>query len=414
MGDPKQARKKIISIDQGVIGPVEPRKRNLKPRSVGDYPEVPAAYLEAARNYSSSLILGPPICDELIDFLQHMLTEEEARLIRHFRPGRATTAKKLARAEGRTLAEIEALLETLSVKKRVLLSRERRGRKKYYLLPVVPGTFEYVMLHQSMDELTEWHREFARRFERLWETGYMIDYIEYVIPTVRYLPVNQAIQAMPMALPVDRLEETIDRYKLFGVAACQCRMAEEIVGRGCGKPLEACVVLGEAVERGVDEGWLRKITLKDVLEIKKEAEAAGCITWTIQEAAGYKSSSVCSCCGCCCHMLRTVTEWNAPGAIAPAHFIPRIDRDKCDYCGKCARNCPMGALVKDTKNKISRHLIERCIGCGLCQVACDKQKAIEMEPNPGFQKPSPNLALLAMKAAPRFLLGSYVVWKKYK
>ena len=35
--------------------------------------------------------------------------------------------------------------------------------------------------------------------------------------------------------------------------------------------------------------------------------------------------------------MRMVNEFNAPGMIAPPHFLPRLDAAKCTYCGKCVR-----------------------------------------------------------------------------
>ena len=85
--------------------------------------------------------------------------------------------------------------------------------------------------------------------------------------------------------------------------------------------------------------------------------------------------------------MRSINEFNTPASWAPPHFLPRFDREQCDYCGKCARICPMGSLVVDTKQKRAWQTQERCIGCGLCSLACDKRKAITMEPVPDYRLP---------------------------
>lgn len=104
------------------------------------------------------------------------------------------------------------------------------------------------------------------------------------------------------------------------------------------------------------------------------------------EIAG--SNTSCFCCGCCCMMMRTIGEFNAPGYMAPPHFMPEVDADKCSYCGKCARACPMGAWTVDTKAKTRAFEAIRCVGCGLCYVACDKDKAIALKPVPGYVSPT--------------------------
>jgi len=70
----------------------------------------------------------------------------------------------------------------------------------------------------------------------------------------------------------------------------------------------------------------------------------------------------------------------APGAysIPPdTPFVPVIDRDLCNACGRCWRACDSEVLAFDKKSK--RVLIDdsRCWSCGLCVGLC-KQKAITL------------------------------------
>ena len=169
-------------------------------------------------------------------------------------------------------------------------------------------------------------------------------------PLVRYLPVGKAIEAHPMALPTDKLEVVLDQFETFGIGQCQCRMAMQVLGRGCGKPLGNCTVMGQWAERGIEEGMLRQVSKKEALEIKREAESHGMVNW-MMNVESPRGQCSCSCCGCCCHAMRMVNEFNAPGFIAPPHFLPRLDAAKCISCGRCAKSCPMGAIVVDTGGK---------------------------------------------------------------
>jgi Pyruvate/2-oxoacid:ferredoxin oxidoreductase delta subunit len=359
--------------------------------------------------------MGPPICDELIALVQHMFTEEEASLVRYLRALPGKTAAAVAAAAHRPVEEVRPILERLALEKFVLLSSGTGDKERYHLLPLMPGAFEMVLVRTSLNTLTDWHRRFAELIEALYETGYFVDYAEHPFSTVRYVPVGQTIEAHPMALPSDRLEEILDRYEVFAVGLCQCRMAQEIVGRGCGRSMENCVGFGDAAELLIRHGRMRRVEKKDVLEIKAEAEAAGLATWMFETELGKSSSGAsCSCCGCCCDALRTISQFNAPGMIAPPHFMPKVDLTKCMYCGKCAKICPVGAVVVDTKGKSHQHLRERCIGCGLCAVACDKQHAIQMDPTPKYREPPRSLISALFQIAPNYLRSAWSVWRKYR
>ena len=52
MNTTTDSRSRIIQIKDGIIGPVKPRLKTVKPKKIGDYPEVPKAYLEIAKIYT--------------------------------------------------------------------------------------------------------------------------------------------------------------------------------------------------------------------------------------------------------------------------------------------------------------------------------------------------------------------------
>jgi Fe-S-cluster-containing hydrogenase component 2 len=82
------------------------------------------------------------------------------------------------------------------------------------------------------------------------------------------------------------------------------------------------------------------------------------------------------------------------------------------FCGKCAQHCPMGAITVDTGQKKHDRLARRCIGCALCALACDRQRALRMEPVPDYRLPYRSWFSLAAHAAPGFLRTSWRVWRK--
>ena len=410
MAEPRRGRR-VIEINEHVIGPPAPRLKTLYPRKLSDYPHVPAVYRDVARRLSSPLMIGPPICDELMAFVQHLFTEEEAGVVRHLSLLTGRGAADLARAERRPLDQIQPILDRLDHEKPVLIRSGPPERRRYRLLPIVPGIFEIMLIRHTPDTLDAWRRRFVELFEALYETGFSLDYQRHPTPSIRYLPVGKAIEAHPMALPSDKLEVVLDQFEVFGIGQCQCRLAMEAVGKGCGKPLGNCTVMGRWAERGINLGFLKRVSKKEALEIKREAESHGLVTW-MMNVQSTESQCSCSCCGCCCHALRMVNEFNAPGFIAPPHFLPRLDAALCTHCGECATACPMGAIVVDTRQKTYCHLQQRCIGCGLCVLACDRQRALAMEPVPDYRLPYRSWFSLIAHSAPGALMNSWKVWRQ--
>jgi len=405
--------RRVIEVSQGVIEPAAPRPRTIRPKKLTDFPGVAIAHLQVAEKLASPLLTGPPLCEELVAFVQHLFTEEEAGVVRHLGQFAGRTAADLAKSEHRPLDQIEPLLQQLAVVKRAIAASGSDGARVYRLMPIMPGIFEMVLIGEAPDALSPWHRRFAELFEALYETGYITDYQQRQTrpsPFVRVLAVGSTIDAHPMALPSDRLEVILDRYTVFGVGQCQCRMAMQVAGHGCGKPVGNCTVMGQFAEAGIRHGWLRPVARKDVLEIKREAEAHGLVTWILNAEAA-KGQASCSCCGCCCHAMRMVSEFNAPGVMAPAHFRPRFDDARCTYCTLCVKQCPMGALAMDPRQRTRRHLAARCVGCGLCVVACGDRRAIAMEPVPDYTLPYQSWFAYQARATTGMVKNAWTVWR---
>ena len=400
--------RRVIQVSKSIVGPVEPKPNAVRPKRVGDYPGVPGVYLQLARKFSSPRLMGPPICDELIALLQHTFTEEEAGVVRHLGALRARGARGVARAEHRPLDEVERILHRLAFEKRTILCDGPNPKRRYTLLPVMPGMYEMVLIGESPERMSEWHRRFAELVEALFETGYTCDYPDFPSRVFRFLPLGRAVGGHPMALPSDRLEVVLERFDTFGVGHCQCRMSQQIVGQGCGKPLEVCTAMGDWARLGIARGWLRRVARDDVLAIKREAESHGLVTWLVN-VESTRSQASCSCCGCCCKAMRVVSQFNVPGVVAPPHFMPRFDRSRCTYCGRCAASCPMGAITVDTERKSLEHEPARCIGCGLCRLACDRRQAIAMEPVPDYRVPYKSWFSLLLHNVPGALRASWKV-----
>lgn len=411
MDDGSNARK-VIAVNRSVIGPAEARLRTVRERKLGDYAHLPKAYRDVAQKLSSPVLMGPPICDELIALVQHLFMEEEAGAVRHLGLARGMSAAQVARCERRPVDEVEPILQRLANEKFLILSSGSPEDRRYRIMPLMPGMFETSLIGQDPQNLSPWHRGVAELFERLYDTGYVLDYQRKgATPFVRYLPVGKAIEAHPMALPSEKLEVVLDQFQDFGVGNCQCRMSAQVVGCGCGKPTLNCLVMGDWAATGIHKGQLKQVSRQEALAIKREAESCGMVNWMMNVASS-KGQCSCSCCGCCCKALRAITEFNAPSVFAPPHFVPQHDAGRCTACGQCAKGCPMGAITVDVRAKSFAWNEARCVGCGLCVLACHARQALAMSPVPDYRLPYRSWFSLLVRGVPNMLGTAWRVWRR--
>lgn len=358
------------------------------------------------KNFSSPLLLGPPPSDELLELMTHVFTEDEADAAQHLLPLIPLTAKQVALLCGRPAGDVEATLDNLSENKRVILYFGEPRR--YTILPLVPGTFEMIVISHDLSRNSRWHKKFADHLEKIWDTGYMKDYAAVAAPfTVRFLPTQSNTSRLQAAWPSDMLEELLDPYDLFGIAHCQCRVLTHLAGRGCGKPTDNCVGIGPLAQPLIDRGFLRRTDKREVIEAKKIAEENGCVTFMMSGLSSKEGNYSCSCCGCCCHVMHTIFQFNMPGLVSAPYFMPRRRDEACTHCGLCSAACPAGAWKKIGDAICFES--QRCIGCGLCVTSCGKN-VLELKPVPKAKKPEKAYRTQLLESLPSYAANSFRIW----
>jgi ferredoxin len=238
----------------------------------------------------------------------------------------------------------------------------RGGEACFRLAPFIVGIYESQL--DNMDE------EFAALFEKYMSDGGAKGMMEAYPALHRVVPARGSVKA-DWVLPYDDVKKIILDARRFRVRGCICRVQQDMLGaRKCDFPIQNCLMLSQ-VERAPEPDDLSR---EQALELLDEAEEVGLVHAVSNTIHGL--SYVCNCCGCCCGILRGITEWGIENSIARANYISSIDDSRCTGCGICVERCQVGAVSEEGgKYAVNR---ERCIGCGLCVSTCPGE-AIELE-----------------------------------
>ena len=92
------------------------------------------------------------------------------------------------------------------------------------------------------------------------------------------------------------------------------------------------------------------------------------------------------CCGCCCGILRGITEWGIANSMARANYEAVVSEEDCIGCGSCTERCQVSAIaLSDDHATVDR---DRCLGCGLCVTTCPAE-AVKLVPRPEAEQVKP-------------------------
>ena len=287
--------------------------------------------------------------------LRRLFTPDEAELATHLTL-LAEEPRVIARRAGLTPDEAAWRLEEMATKGLIYRVRPRGKPPRYMALQYAIGIWEF--------HVNDLDAELVRDFEQYLPS--LLDHETWrKAPQLRTIPVGESLPTQAEVLPYEQAEAIVRAQKRFAVAPCICRRERSLVGEGCDKPLESCLVFGSAANYYLQNGLARAIDLDETLAILKRASEAGLV---LQPANSKKPSNICCCCGCCCGVLRSLKTHPRPAELVATPFVAEVDVDACAGCGLCVDRCQMDAL------RLEEGAVAldgaRCIGCGLCVPTC--------------------------------------------
>jgi Na+-translocating ferredoxin:NAD+ oxidoreductase subunit B len=287
--------------------------------------------------------------------LAHLFTEEEAALALHLNLI-SEPLGAIARRTGLPEGQAAALLAEMARKGLISVDGPDWDPPRYAASQFVIGFWEG-QVGRLDDEVVALFEAYAPVwFDRgPWKK----------LPQVRTIPIHESIPITSEVLPYEAALEILRAKNRIAVRPCICRQEGEILGEGCGKPLEACLSFDGAAEATAASGAGRLVTFEEAAAILNRARAAGLV---LQPANARDPLFMCACCDCCCGVLRSIKKEPNPGSLVANPFVARFNPEACIGCGQCLAVCPMDALHADGEGVAFD--AARCIGCGLCVSVC--------------------------------------------
>ena len=270
-------------------------------------------------------------------------------------------------------------------------SQKSEDGRIFGLIPFVVGIYEYSLPRMDA-ELASLFEEYYRETR-----GGTITHSDPAVH--RIIPVGESIPIDLEIFPHERALEYIETARSWGVRDCICRVQRRLIGKGCDHPTENCIVFAPT-EGAFDNSEATRVISKDeAVRILGEAAAAGLVHSTMNQQG--QIYYICNCCTCCCGILRGVSEFGIPTAVARSDFRVVVDEDTCAGCGLCVERCQFAALSEAGGTCVAD--AARCLGCGVCVPSCPSG-ALRMERRPEGEVAEPPRgfrAWLVQRAAAR-------------
>ena len=305
-----------------------------------------------------------------INILKRLFTEEDAELFLQLSP-KPASPEALSGRLNREPAELAEHMERMA--RAGLLFRQRKGDAvRYSTVPYVVGIYEF--------QLNTVDAELARDMEEYYFSAFGRTLQGFQTPVLRTVPIKREIVHRWPVAPYEDVMTILEDQKTIVLAHCVCRKTANKAGKGCDRTSEACFIFGSHGDYYVENGMGRYVTLEEAKRKVRENDAAGLV---MQPFNSQKVGGMCSCCGCCCGILRSLKLQPKPAGAVQSNYQARSDEDLCNGCEICLDRCQMEAI--DMKDGIARVNLERCIGCGLCVTTCATE-ALTLFPKPAEQQ----------------------------
>jgi len=311
----------------------------------------------------NSYPVGLPDTPDIREFLQILMTSDEASVAASF-PMREATAAELSKKSGFDLETTEKLLDQLADKGAVIDFEVTKSDRYYLLTPSIIGFIEFSLMKIHEGLPMKRMAEILKRYE---DEDLYKEVFGSKTPITRTL-VAHNVPVSSQIMTYTQVAEVIKAAGGGALQTCFCRHQSHLIDTPCEvAPFEeTCISLGSASSFVVRRGFARPATVEELLKKTRELGEKGLIHVT--DNVRNKPSFICNCCGCCCGLLAGINRKNIPHAVSPSPYILKTDDETCIGCAACVQKCQINAITIHNKKAVVD--AKNCLGCGSCLRFC--------------------------------------------
>ncbi|HEX7406850.1 MAG TPA: 4Fe-4S dicluster domain-containing protein [Candidatus Binatia bacterium] len=319
---------------------------------------------------------GAPPSDLLYRILEMLFSEREAELVAQV-PVKPFTAQQAAKIWKIDVTEARNVLEGLASRAVLLDTETPSGEMMYVLPPPMAGFFEFSMMRLRGDIDQKMLGELFYQYITVED-----DFIRALFANgetqLGRVFVNEPMLSADNALHVldyERASHVIDSATAMGIGVCYCRHKMQHVGRDCNAPKDICMTFNGSAQSLIRHGYARSVSKSEGMDLLAQAYANNLVQFgeNVREGVNF----ICNCCGCCCEAMIAARKFGMMNPVHTTNFIPSIELEKCNGCGKCANICPVEAMTvvsaHDPHHAYKRKAkldVDICLGCGVCARVC--------------------------------------------
>jgi Pyruvate/2-oxoacid:ferredoxin oxidoreductase delta subunit/DNA-binding transcriptional ArsR family regulator len=293
-----------------------------------------------------------------LKILKKIFSPEDAALASHLTRTYESVEQIASRAE---LSPEDVSKQLFKMTRRGMVWLDKQdGQVLFRLAPFVVGVYEASL--ELMDH------ELAHLTEEYFANGGVAGIMGVEPSLHRVVPAHAAVKT-EWVLPYDDVRAILLKSKTFNVRDCICRVQQAQIGDICEFPVNVCLSFSESERASPRPG---DISQAEALALLDKCEEVGLVHTVnnVMKGVGY----VCNCCGCCCGILRGITEFGLEKSVAFANYYAVIDPMTCNNCGTCISRCQVNAITEGDGYSVVD--LDHCIGCGLCVTGCPNDVAV--------------------------------------